>query len=187
MIYSICFIIGMIVLIIVYVMLLADYKKKNKELKDKEIAMRQRLEREFEEKRNLYEENFMKKQNELNKKIEKLNQEQNIRESFENKSDREITIEMHIKLRNVFEILSGMDSKLEKVEKTSKAQIVLQNNMCNAIDNVSSTVNNMQQMDSYDIRSAVEEALDSYDSYSFKSGIESIVEDAINNALSSRL
>jgi uncharacterized protein YjgD (DUF1641 family) len=109
-----------------------------------------------------------------------------VRKNLENKTDREVVIELHVLMSNMLKSLESIDGKLEGIDEYSDtlesvsdsvtdslqtAVATLQAELYNSLYDIDSTISNAvsdscSSLDEDDVRSAVRDALN-YDSYSF--------------------
>lgn len=192
----------------------AETQKKTRELQEKEqrvLHQLQEAERQSQERIRIASTNLARQQEDFNKKVEEFTREQQLREKLDSKTDREITIEMHVKAMRIFEILSNIDGKLSGVEdysthidhtfnsvtnsvdglKESLATSVaiiksdLESTKGNIIDAVCDALSKNVKIDEDDINSAFSNAIQ-YD-YSIRSSLEDLVSDAVRSVMDSSL
>jgi vacuolar-type H+-ATPase subunit I/STV1 len=149
------------------------------------------------------EDDLSRRNAEFNERIDKFNKEEKLRESLEDKTDREVIVELHVKVSNMLASLEFIDNKLEGVKGYSKQLQSFENRVISSVQNSIATLeeeihdefsdmdskikavvsDNVVTIDESDIRSAVSDALN-YDSYSFKSSLEDTITSAIDNKFS---
>ena len=172
-----------------------EEEASRKRLQEEERASRARIqseERMSRERIKMEEASLLRRQNELKKQIQQFENEQRLRESIENKTDRDIVVEMHVKAMRIFNILSDIDSKLVGVQDYS-------NHLGNIADRITQLASEIEgslgssieelrssNLSREDITNAVSDALN-YDSYSFSSDLESSIENAVGSIIESKM
>lgn len=189
---------------------LEEEAKQKIEMNEAESARKiERMENEFRRKRDEALSILRAREDVLNQRIEKFNQEEEIREDYTAKSDRDIAIDLHVKLERMMEKLNSfeiaeiksdtqqligtvdylsekIDSINEQVDNLSDELDSMSDEIDNNIENLeSSIISNISDysnsLDEDDVKSAVEEALRSYDSYSLRSMISDAVSESIGS------
>lgn len=171
----------------------------------------QEEERQSQERIRLANNDLLRQQEEFNRRVEVFDKEQRLREDMNNKTDRDIAIEMHVKAMHIFEMLSNMDSKLSGVQDYSNqfnalssnvtrsvedlthslatSVVIIKSDLEDSIKGIDSTVreavaDSSNTLDSEDVKHALSDAL-YYDSYSFKSYLEESMCDAVKRGFAS--
>ena len=193
----------------------AEIEQAHAQLHQSEIQTQNRLnqmEQEAQSRIRVAEAELKRKTEEFNDKVTQFNKEQELRESLEGKSDREVIIEMHVKAERITEAITNIEDKLVGVQDYSKKLESLENNLAQSVNDLESSledsVNQMQlelhssfddmdstirnaiseninSLDERDVRSACADAMN-YDCYSFKSDIERAVQSALSSELDSK-
>lgn len=180
------------------------YKKKKRALEaeiEQAHAQLHQTEQEAQSRIRAAEAELKRKIDEFNDKVTQFNKEQELRESLEGKSDREVIIEMHVKAERITEAITNIEDKLVGVQDYSKKLESLENNLTQSVnqmqmelhssfDDMDSTIRNtisenINSLDESDVRSACADAMN-YDCYSFESDIESAVKSALSSELDSK-
>ena len=173
----------------------AEEEASRKRIQEEERESRARIqseERMSRERIKMEEAALLRQQNELKIQIQKLANEQRLRENIENKTDREIVVEMHVKAMRIFNILSDIDSKLVGVQDYS-------NHLGNISDRITQATSDLERafrtfmaefrssnLSKEDIEKALSDVLN-FDSYSFSSDLESSIESAVGSVIESKM
>ena len=89
--------------------------------------------------------NLLKRENELQTRIEIFNREQDVRSSVADKTDREVLVDMHVKEMHILNALNSIFNKIEGVNDYSQKLKEFDGSMKNRVDQVNSTVDGVKQ------------------------------------------
>ena len=158
---SIAICIGIAVfLVILIVAVIRFYLKGKKNLKAEEVAMKEQMkqdEKRLQEKIRAMEEEIEKRKEELDERIQKFNREQALREDIAGKSDRDVLVELYVKIMRIFATLESMDDNIARIDQYSEKIDKMDRNINNRIFKLNRSIEEIAaSMDDDDSRPAIE-------------------------------
>ena len=112
------------------------YSCNNKALfegKEKFKSRRSGNEKRLQEKIRAMEEEIEKRKEELDERIQKFNREQALREDIAGKSDRDVLVELYVKIMRIFATLESMDDNIARIDQYSEKIDKMDRNINNRI------------------------------------------------------
>ena len=147
-------------LVILIVAVIRFYLKGKKNLKAEEVAMKEQMkqdEKRLQEKIRAMEEEIEKRKEELDERIQKFNREQALREDIAGKSDRDVLVELYVKIMRIFATLESMDDNIARIDQYSEKIDKMDRNINNRIFKLNRSIEEIAaSMDDDDSRPAIE-------------------------------
>ena len=158
---SIAICIGIAVfLVILIVAVIRFYLKGKKNLKAEEVAMKEQMkqdEKRLQEKIRAMEEEIEKRKEEIYERIQKFNREQALREDIAGKSDRDVLVELYVKIMRIFATLESMDDNIARIDQYSEKIDKMDRNINNRIFKLNRSIEEIAaSMDDDDSKPAIE-------------------------------